>query len=431
MTLRFPLAVSLLSAAVLSAPDPDRGFADLANGLRYRCVQVPGARGVCAVLALRVGSHHDPAGATGLASAVAHALRRSQAALPPASRFTVRVLGDTTLLSATRPAGQLGELLSLYREVLSGGVALSDDEVTRAVGAAALEADDQLNILPGTGLRWMARRSMLGDGPAGRCGVGVPAELKRLEPATVMRRYQALYRPRHAVLSVLGGLPEPEMVSAVSSGFAELPPGDVDVPSVVAVEASAGAPTSVVSPRVDAPYVSLALRAPDAGDPSYLVFAVAMEVVAARVARAMGDERGRETFGRFPRTMFDYPNGAPLAFVNRRGRDGDGVDRPRAEIEALVASLEKGVSATEVGRARDQVSRRLQLPPYPRSSRSTIVSARALHVPASALAMAEVLGWPADLQARVAGVSVDQVDAALRAALDPAAWGWFDIVPAS
>ncbi|MCZ6694971.1 MAG: hypothetical protein O7A63_00385, partial [Acidobacteria bacterium] len=37
----------------------DLGFRTLPNGLRYRCVHVPGSEGVCAVLGIRAGTHHD------------------------------------------------------------------------------------------------------------------------------------------------------------------------------------------------------------------------------------------------------------------------------------------------------------------------------------------------------------------------------------
>lgn len=428
MTHPFTLAMAAILLLVPVVPRSDLGFKSLDNGLRYRCVQVPGTLGVCAVLALRVGSNHDPKGLTGLASTVAHALRSSQSDVPPASRFTVRVLGTTTLLSAVRPSQDLDDLLKRFREVLSGGIALSDDAARRAAGAAALEADDQVNIVPGTALRWMARRSLLASMPAGRQGVGIPAELKRLQPSALVRRYQDLYRPRHAVLSLLGGLPERDMAAAVSAAFEQLPAGDVEVPSPVARDDIGPTPATATSDRVDAPYVTLAVRAPDPGDEAYLAFAVAMEVAAARAALAMRDERGRETFGRFPRFRFDYPAGAHLAFINRRGRNGEGPDRPRAEIATVADSLRDGVTQAEVERAVGQVARRLRLPPYAGATNAALGTARGLYGPASTLVMAEVLGWPGGLDDRIRAVSSRQVGALLRDTLEPGSRAWFEIV---
>ena len=143
----------------------------------------------------------------------------------------------------------------------------------------------------------------------------------------------------------------------------------------------------------------------------------------------MRDERGRETFGRFPRALFDYADGAPLAFINRRGRDGEDPAAAAAEIRLVADALRSGVTAVEVERAAQLVARRLRLPPFGAAPTRGGVSPRGLYVPASTLVMAELLGWPADLEDRVRAVSLQQVAASLQRALAPSSSAWFELVP--
>ena len=139
---------------------------------------------------------------------------------------------------------------------------------------------------------------------------------------------------------------------------------------------------------------------------------------------------GGEVWGRFPRVYFEYTEGDRVAFINRRARDGQDVEAPRAEIEGLVDGMHRsGARSEEIARAVEQVSRRLGLPPYPEPPVGTTMSARALYGPISVLLTAELLGWPVDLASRIRALPPSRVEAALRAALAPEGRRWFALVP--
>lgn len=412
------------------AADSALGFEALGNGLRFRCVRVPGVTGVCAVLAWRVGADHDPVGATGLAAAVGEAIRRTQVELPPAKRCSVAVSGRRTMFTGVAESHDLAALMARLREVLAGELPIDDDLAVRAAGGAALEADSEINILPGTALRWMVCRSLLAGTPAGRQGIGVPEELKQLEPSVLRARYEQLYTPRNALLVMCGGIAEATMEEALRGALEDLPAGAHAAPEPAVHDSLGPPPSSNTLDRVMAPYVTLALRAPDPTDADYLPFAVAMTVVDARATRVMRIDRGREVWGRFPRVFFDYAEGGRIALINRRARDGEGADGPRAEIQGLVDGLhEHGARPEEIAKAVELVARRLRLPPYPEPAAGTTMSARGLYGLASTLVVAEILGWPRDLADRVRALPPSRIDAVLRAALAPADRRWFELVP--
>ena len=294
------LACGPILPAQESEPAPSLGFDSLGNGLRFRCVHVAGVTGVCAVVMWRVGTVHDPAGATGLASVVGEVMRRDQSSLPLAQRWSVGVRASSTVLTAVTEPEDLRSLLARFRTLLAGEMALEGDALQRSAGSAALEADSQVHIVPGTALRWVARRSLLESTAVGRQGIGIPAELKRLEPALIRDRYRELYRPRNALIVLCGGASEGAMVAALRGAFEDLPGGDHAVPPPIA-DGVLGRPAETAEhDRVAAPYVTLALCAPDPADPDYLPFAVAMEIVKARAALALRGDRGRGGVGALP-----------------------------------------------------------------------------------------------------------------------------------
>jgi predicted Zn-dependent peptidase len=425
------LLTTLLPHHALAQPSTkpaDLGFTALDNGLRYRCISVPAARGVCAVLGIDVGSDHDPIGATGLAHVTAAWLRNGLAAEQPNLQVTVR--GAGTLLSAMGDGDRLASVLATFARVLSGALPIEADAVARATAQASLAADDETQIYPGTALYHTARRALLAGTPAGRQTIGIPAEIMQIDAEFLARWYEAAFVPQRAWLVVLGPGSAPRMTEEVRAAFAALRPGEATPPAVTvhdAVDADAGEGTR---DRIGAPFVTLALCAPVAGDPEELPFAIAMVVASDVAARSFHRMRGGEGIGRFLPSRCDWVEGDRLVMFNRRALDGAGFEVARDELAAFATALhEHGATPQQIERATARLASRVRLvDPARLPARAT---PQMLWAPAMSLAMAALLQRPADLAARIAAVPAERVVDALRRAFAPENRRWFMLLPRS
>ena len=114
-------------------------------GLRYRAVHVEGATEACVVLAIGVGSRHDPDGQSGRAAVIGRLIARLDAELPERDRRQFGVYGRCTVVSGrARSPGQLDTLLDAMGSLIDGSLAksLDDDAIELAIGDALLVADD-------------------------------------------------------------------------------------------------------------------------------------------------------------------------------------------------------------------------------------------------------------------------------------------------
>lgn len=425
-------SVVLALAAAPAAPRPvsaDLGFTSVANGLRYRCVSVPHARGVAAVLSLPIGTEHDPAGKTGLAHLIAEWMRSRESERSPREQLQVEVRGSSTLVTGLGTSRSLADLLGRLRELVSAELEPTADEVQLAAGRAALAADDHSKVVPGPCLDWLVARSLFAGTPAGRQGVGVVSELRtlRLEHAFVAGWFRDHYRPRGARLVVVGPDPAEAMDAAVAGVFGDLAPGEVPLPEPT-VHDSLGEPMSeIVQDRVAAPFVTLAVPAPDSAAPEYLEFAVAMQVVGRLGARFFRRYRGQEAAAKFPIFVFAHADASPVARINRRGKDGQEAEEVIDEIEDFVAVLlDRGVLEDELELAKATVARGLLLPPF------SVDPGGLPHILAQrarTLLVADRVGWPADIAERVGSVTADGVQKALRTALSAGERRYLALLP--
>src|SRR5262249_48025723 len=152
------------------------------------------------------------------------------------------------------------------------------DAVARAVGQASLAADDETQIFPGTALYHTARRALLSGTPEGRQTIGIPDELAHLDAERIAHWYEATFRPRNAWLVVFGPATAAQMTQGIRASFAELPAGEAAAPVPTVHDAIAADADDASRDRLNAPFVTLALRAPEVGDPEELPFAIAMVV---------------------------------------------------------------------------------------------------------------------------------------------------------
>ncbi len=430
------LGVAVLHSAVVAQVPADEtglGFRIFENGLSYRCVHVPKSRGVCYVLAIRVGADHDPKGQTGLAEAVAELLRSTQAELPEAERFAVSVRGGITLVSAVLDRGKALAGLDRFAALLGGMKEMvSEDVAAKAIGKAALYADDLANIYPGPILYLMAKQDLLRGTPAGRQSVGISKEMIALKSAAVIDRLQRFFRPRNAVFVAMGGMAEKEWHQALESKLGSLPAGPDPTPAAVVVTGDGDPVRKREHARVNAAFVSAALPAPASDDNDYLSFLVAMTALQTRAVSAFWQPRGREAAARFPPFFYNFIAGSQVVLVNRRGPDGAPAATTQTELEEFFGRLRmRGVTQMEIARAAAATAMRVKMPPYESRALQGMARKEALFPPALTLVMGRLLGWSADLPDRIGALAVIDVRRVLAEAIAPDRLRFYHLVPDS
>ncbi len=432
------LATALLGALGQGVPQTDQlpraetasGFQSLENGLRYRVVQLVGSRHECLALVFRIGQDRDPQGQTGLAEVVGAALRLAQQGEAERERFHVVVKGAFTQLWTTAPVTEVDRRMEFLGRLLGGTLALDDDLLARAIAIAVLQADNEAMIFPGPVLRQRAKRALLAGLPQGRQSAGIPAEIQNLTPERVRERLGSSYRPGHGILVALGGMDEADLAEHIAA-LAALPPGELDTPPDAVHDPLSPPEAVTTSSRVDAPFVSAALRAPLHSSPDFLPFLLALEVLRARAGLAFRTYRGGESLARFHFVEHNYMDGDRLALVNRRGENNDSLEDVEAEVaQFLLVLRDNEPTQRDVKAAALAVSLRVSLPPYdarlllPMLEQPDLLMPRAL-----ALGMYELWGWPTDLRAAIEAVPLAAVRQAIADHFAPENVHWFALVP--
>lgn len=412
------MLVTLVLAALCAQDPPPAtlGFATLDNGLRARCVSVPDARGACVLLGVRVGHDHDPPGCTGLAEVVGDWLRLTQESLPPPQRWTVSVHGTLTLVSLLlddgRPESVRGAL-QRCAALLAGELPLTDDLAARARAAAALRADDALEVFPGPQLAARARRLLLRGEPAGRQIEGIAAELAAVDRARLESWARAHVGPGNALAVVFAPAAEAALAADVRATLGAID-RRVAAAAVTTHDALPPPPAETSSERVAAPYGGYALLAPAVGDERHLAFLVAMDVLARHAWAAFRDPRGGESQGRASPFSFRFHEGERVVLLVRRGRDGDPAAAVRAELDRFLDRIARAsVALEEVAVAAGNVARILGFPPYDEIVAAQLRQPAGMFARARLLLFGEVLGWSSDLSDRIGRLPVGFVQRVL------------------
>jgi predicted Zn-dependent peptidase len=434
-------ALSAGSAAAqdaLPAGAESFGFAVTPSGLRCKVISIPGATHVGIVAAVRVGTHHDPEGKTGLTHLLNALIALGQEPRPEAERFSVKTTGPATVLAVTCPAADWLVRVRELARLLAGEQAFDDDLVARARAVVLKEADEYLHMVPGPLLFETARRSLFASTPAGKQAFGVPAEIAAISEAELRAWFEARVRPEHTTLVVLGGVDaadgERQCAEAFGAERTRTPP------ATPTVHDSAGpVERERPHPRVAAPFVTVALAAPPLDSRRWLPFVIAMHVVDLRCHTTFGGYRGGEAAAMFPFFWFDYRHGDRLALINRRGlgpdeaRPGEAprdLESVRGEMRAMIKRLR--TVAPELGELRQAAfatASMLMLPPYERQLEAMAQNPGLLMPRAELLAMADVLGLRPTLQAEVGKVALADVQRELASALADENLTWFALLP--
>lgn len=404
------------------------GFDTLPSGMRAAVVPITGSNHVALTALLPVGGAHDPADRTGFAAVMEAVLQLQQEEQPEQDRLTVEMRERTTVFSGVFPAERLPAVLRNLNGML-GEQKPSDGALQRAKARTLLEIDDATHVYPGPILRWRAQQVVFTGTALGRPMIGIPAEVEAITTEEVAQRTRAHYAPGQVVLAVVGAPAETAARGAIAEVFAGARRGEpaamVSVPPTTEIVAE------TVHDRVDAPFVTLAFSTPSESLTDDLPFVIALQIVNARAARAFGEPRQGEMQARFRYMFGSFWEGSRLVLLNRRGRNGDELQAPRSEIEALLFGIrDRGLSTDEISAAAVSVGHMLMLPPYPEDLQKNLrTQPRLLQSRAFVLATAELLGWPGDLPNRVGAVLVGDVQKALMQVYNPARWHWLALVP--
>lgn len=437
--------VTLLAAVVWMAPQdavpvptPEPAVR-LDHGLAVHLGEVGDANAVALALLLPVGLDHDPADASGLAVAAAeYRLLGAASALPPQVQGRHEVHGPFTLFLATVPRERLGDGVAWCARLLAEPATAVDgprdaaecDRMALALARAALWADDAAAVYPGPVLLGRLRHALLGGAAGARGEAGSAEELQRITPDAVRAWIARCHGPAVASLALVGGVAAGALDRELAV-LAQLPARGERPPPVVRAPAG-DLPALLPLAGVGGAFAAAGFRAPPPTADA-LAFALGMEVLRGRAARAFVEHRGGEAEARAPFLSWSFGSGAPLVMVCRRGVDGSEADAPRHELAALLADVaERPPQAGEQAAARRLLQSQFLLPPYPRAWQEALRAEPAgLEARARTLALATHWGWPADLGARLQQVPDAAVARALAEATAPAGLAWAGVLPRS
>ncbi len=275
------------STNLVDAPASEPHLTTLANDLDVVVTDLPGATGVAVALVFDIGSHHDPAGRSGMAHMVEHLLVTGATDAEPAR--------TVDQLVAAYPLGwnaQTGEDYTVVATVVEP--AELDDELSRMAGrlraVTPTEADlareeprlqaELVNMfggIPELGAANLARERLRPTPDDGRRG-GDPDAVASFTLDELSDRL-ALYHAGNARLSVAGPIDPTTTLDAIAERFGPLPGGPpVGDPSRPG-PASPGLHVLPVPPPATGDttgQLSLAYPAPAADDPAFPAFLVAV-----------------------------------------------------------------------------------------------------------------------------------------------------------
>jgi hypothetical protein len=348
-------------------------------------------------------------------------LERARAAAPGTKASSVHVDGGAAVAFVMVDAEQWPLALQFVTAMLDERAPLSDDAIARVTARVALAADDSEWLYPGEVLASRSR-TVLWAGTA--CGHSIGGSPTAVQALTIARVRELLAEPCAVTAIGLGVLPPELRSGAEALRFVGGPPRGPRAGSSVA----ASIPTAleqIGNPRTDAVFVAAAFAVPGAVDRAAL--AVGLEVARVRASRSL-PPRPEESMARAPRIAWSWLHGDPVVVFCRRGPNGTKLDRPRQELERLIAELrENPPTAAEMAAAVQTLDLELSLPPWSAERVETLAAAPAA-LPGRAIAL--LLAARRGLEwAAIAAANESSVQGALAATLAPERTCWLAVVP--
>jgi hypothetical protein len=303
------------------------------------------------------------------ALAAALAGRRAAAAdavLPAGTTTGVEVADTHTLFVVVLSPATRGAAAAWF-SALAAPAAGDVDAAARSLARAALAADDALWLHPGDILLGRARCALAAGTPGGCTTGGSPRFLQGLSPADFAAQ-PSRPLPEPMRVAVVGAGTGVDALRAAMASVAVRPQPAPAQPAGAVPAASARMrgkdEPCTPHPRVDAPYVAAAVRAP-VPSPASVPFALGVEVLRARAEARFRSYRGNEPMARAPFVGYRFLLGEPVVLFCRRGPVASAAAMPRAELEALLSAVrQQPPSRTEVASAASLLLSEWAVPPW-------------------------------------------------------------------
>jgi hypothetical protein len=361
------MIAKLLCSALLVAPAPQERT-EGGPTVPVPCVvtAVPGVAARALWLALPFGPAHDPAASPGLARVLARALLDGLPAQSAERAVEVFQTPTTTFVGRVVQPDEFDAALAECARLLAGELPLDDAGLIRARDRAVLRADDETVVLPGPVLRGRAARRLLAP-PDAAVAHAIPERLYALDAPALRAAFRERAAASGALCVVLGG--EDEAADRARCETVLVGPARRS-PLPVRSVAPEPEPAESTHELAEAVFVVAAIRAPAREAAEFWPFAVGMELLRVRAARAFHGFRGAELRAEFPMLEYDPVLAPPLAFVERRGAKADEPAAVRAEIAELLAALvERPPTAAELAAAVAKLRSEFRAPPFDERTR--------------------------------------------------------------
>jgi hypothetical protein len=392
---------------------------------RWTVEPVEGAAAV-AVGVLWPLQNRDAAFDAGVGALLAACRADRARARAPRCAVTMHVDGEVACVVGVAGAADANEALAFAAALLDDAAEPTDDAIALATARAALRADDERWLIPGTVLALRARAAFgvvyepIGDAAA--MLQHTPERVRELLREPVGTAAAARGAIDTAMAARLTGLALPDPRRSAGRTASWHPPGH----EVRREE---------VHPRVDQPFVMASFRVPDGVATATL--AVAIEVARARGAREFR-LRGRELRAETPLVAWSWLAGETVVRFHRRGTNfvqllrgqqapADAVAEGQAtarELEAFLVTLRQDPPTTaEVAMARTRVCAEAGLD-------AADAASCAPEVLGGRLRAAMLARYRRVDRAAIESVTAAGAAAALAATLDPARGYWHTLLPA-
>ncbi|MCZ6786034.1 MAG: insulinase family protein [Planctomycetota bacterium] len=254
---------------------------------------VPGAGRVALVTLFGIGGDHDPQGRSGLAHFVEHLHVTAAAGTTPARTYgelVKRYAGQANAQTGFRytVVAQVFPKGGLHAEILDAAARMRDLKITQADvdrerPRVLTELANMYERMSALAAANHARLLVRPTASGGRHG-GTPADVERMTLLELRAFHAKYYKPRNAILVLVGEFDNGDARAAIEKAFANVPAGEAPpAPAHVALEV----PQQVVrrpGPAA-APMVCLAFRAPAWDDDDFPAFLVLMMRLRAAGAR--------------------------------------------------------------------------------------------------------------------------------------------------
>jgi zinc protease len=432
-------AAAFLAAAALAAGASAPAFAqvfspttfELANGLKVVVVENHRAPIATQMVWYRAGAADEVQGTSGIAHFLEHLMFKGTPDVPPGefSRIVARVGGRDNAFTSWDYTGyfqnvardRLETVMKIEADRMAN-LTLAEREVTTERDVIVEERRQVVDQRPAARLRERAMAMLFANHPYGRPVIGWEHEMKALTRRDALDWYAKWYAPNNAMLIVAGDVTPGEVKALAEKYYGPIP--RKAVPERVRPQEPPALGTRRIElrdARVRQPSWSRAWLAP-----SHLRGLPALGPEAVDALDVAAELLGGGATSRLVRALV---HDSELATGAGASYDSAAVDlesfwiyaspRPGVAVSALEAAVEKTLAETlAAGFTDDEVARAKA-----RMADAAVFARDSLQTGARAIGLAFATGkdvaWVEDWPRRLAAVTTAQVNAALRAVLDP------------